>query len=212
MKKVRWITGTLVAGFLTAAMLLNILAAPQAAAPQQPQAPSGADAAGLGQPTGAKPAPPPPPPAVMPPPVTPIVSMTAPSPDPRVGLKAGRWDAGQAAWNMKMVSTTPPSEASAGSTHSDLAFSGKYAIQGNYNGFEICDISNPAKPVLDPSASIFTFTRGSVLRSASAQAGISAAPIVSEPLTTISPPRGVARIGTENVIHDSTGLPACSAG
>ena len=47
-----------------------------------------------------------------------------------------------------MISTTPPSEASAGATHSDLAFSGKYAIQGNYNGFEIWDISNPAKPVL----------------------------------------------------------------
>ena len=35
-----------------------------------------------------------------------------------------------------------------GTTHSDLAFTGKYAIQGNYNGFEIYDISNPAKPVL----------------------------------------------------------------
>ena len=35
-----------------------------------------------------------------------------------------------------------------GATHSDLAFSGKYVIQGNYNGFEIYDISNPAKPVL----------------------------------------------------------------
>jgi hypothetical protein len=84
----------------------------------------------------------------MPPPVKPIVSMTAPNPDPRVGLAAGRWDAAQAAWNMRMVSTTPPSDASAGATHSDLAFSGKYAIQGNYNGFEIWDISNPAKPVL----------------------------------------------------------------
>jgi hypothetical protein len=84
----------------------------------------------------------------MPPPVTPIVSMTAPNPDPRVGLAAGRWDAGQAAWNMRMVSTTPPSEASAGAVHSDLAFTGKYAIQGSYNGFEIWDISNPAKPVL----------------------------------------------------------------
>jgi hypothetical protein len=97
---------------------------------------------------GARPTPPPPPPAVMPPPVTPIVSMTPPSPDPRVGLAAGRWDAGQAAWNMRMISTTPPSEASAGAVHSDLAFSGKYAIQGSYNGFEIWDISNPAKPVL----------------------------------------------------------------
>jgi len=97
---------------------------------------------------GGRPTPPPPPPAVMPAPVTPIVSMTAPSPDPRVGLGAGRWDAGQAAWNMRMISTTPPSDASAGATHSDLAFMGKYVVQGNYNGFEIWDISNPDKPVL----------------------------------------------------------------
>jgi len=84
----------------------------------------------------------------MPPPATPIVSSTPPNPDPRVGLSAGRWDAGQAAWNMRMISTTPPSPKSLGSTHSDLAFTGKYVIQGNYNGFEIYDISNPIKPVL----------------------------------------------------------------
>jgi hypothetical protein len=84
----------------------------------------------------------------MPPPVTPIVSMTAPSPDPRVGLRAGRWDAGQAAWNMRLVSTTPPTERVLGVTHSDLAFTGKYVVQGNYNGFEIYDISNPARPTL----------------------------------------------------------------
>jgi hypothetical protein len=84
----------------------------------------------------------------MPKPVAPIVSMTAPSPDPRVGLKAGRWDAGQAAWNMRLISTTPPAGKVLGATHSDLAFAGKYAIQGNYNGFEIYDISRPAKPVL----------------------------------------------------------------
>ncbi|PYR41022.1 MAG: hypothetical protein DMF95_31975 [Acidobacteria bacterium] len=84
----------------------------------------------------------------MPPPVAPIVSATAPTPDPRVGLKAGRWDAAQAAWNMRMLSTTPPRGRVLGATHSDLAFSGKYVIQGNYNGFEIYDISNPAKPVL----------------------------------------------------------------
>ena len=34
------------------------------------------------------------------------------------------------------------------STNSDLAFTGNYAIQGNYNGFQIWDISNPAKPAL----------------------------------------------------------------
>jgi LVIVD repeat-containing protein len=84
----------------------------------------------------------------MPKPVEPIVSATTPSPDPRVGLKAGRWDAGQAAWNMRMISTTPPTGKTLGATHSDLAFTGNYAIMGNYNGFEIYDISNPAKPAL----------------------------------------------------------------
>ena len=84
----------------------------------------------------------------MPKPVEPIVSATTPTPDPRVGLKAGRWDAAQAAWNMRMLSTTPPTGKVLGATHSDLAFSGNLAIMGNYNGFEIFDISNAAKPVL----------------------------------------------------------------
>jgi hypothetical protein len=84
----------------------------------------------------------------MPKPVEPIVSATAPSPDPRVGLKPGRWDAAQAAWNMRMLSTTPPKGRVLGATHSDLAFTGNLVIMGNYNGFEIYDISNPSKPVL----------------------------------------------------------------
>ena len=120
--------------------------APPPAAATPPAGAPGAAPAGGGR--GGRGTPPPPPPAVMPPPVDPIISATAPSPDPRVGLKAGRWDAGEAAWNMRMISTTPPSPASLGATHSDLAFSGKYVMQGNYNGFEIYDISNPAKPVL----------------------------------------------------------------
>ncbi|HEU0116340.1 MAG TPA: hypothetical protein VFQ80_16745, partial [Thermomicrobiales bacterium] len=128
---------------------------PPAAAPATPPAApagapgaAGAPARGGGGGRGEKPPTGPLPPAVMPPPATPIVSGTAPSPDPRVGLSAGRWDAGQAAWNIRMVSTTPPSLTSMGATHSDLAFTGKYAVQGNYNGFEIWDISNPAKPIL----------------------------------------------------------------
>jgi hypothetical protein len=84
----------------------------------------------------------------MPKPVTPIVSAAPPTPDPRIGLKAGWWDAGQAAWNMNMISTTPPTGKSLGTTHSDLAFSGKYTIQGQYNGFDIYDISNAENPVL----------------------------------------------------------------
>ena len=94
------------------------------------------------------PAPPEPPPAVMPKPVTPIVSATAPTPDPRPNLKAGRWDAEQAAWNMRLLSTSPPQGKTLGSTHSDLAFTGNLVIQGNYNGFDIYDISNPSKPAL----------------------------------------------------------------
>jgi len=84
----------------------------------------------------------------MPAPVKPTVSATAPNPDPRVGLKAGWWDAGEAAWNMRMISTTPPTGKVLGSTHSDLAFMDHYVIQGNYNGFEIFDISNPVKPAV----------------------------------------------------------------
>jgi hypothetical protein len=84
----------------------------------------------------------------MPAPVTPIVSATAPKPDPRVGLKVGYWDAGQAAWNLKMVSTTPPSKEFLGVTNSDLAFLKNYTVQGNYNGFQVWDTSNPAKPTL----------------------------------------------------------------
>ena len=84
----------------------------------------------------------------MPAPVTPIISATPPSPDPRVGLKAGYWDAAQAAWNMRLVSTTPPPEGHRGITNSDLAFTGKYVVQGNYAGILFWDVSNPAKPVL----------------------------------------------------------------
>jgi LVIVD repeat-containing protein len=121
---------------------------PSAAAPSAPPAAPETMAPPAPAGRGNPPPPPPPPPAVMPPPVTPIVSPTAPSPDPRVGLRAGRWDAAQAAWNMRMLSTTPPKGRTLGATHSDLAFSGNLVIQGNYNGFDIYDISDPSKPVL----------------------------------------------------------------
>jgi len=145
-------TATLISRMLVAGMLTGTAFAqtPQTTPQTTPQVgpQESAPAQVPGARGGARPTPPPPPPAVMPPPVMPIVSMTPPTPDPRVGLAPGRWDAAQAAWNMRMISTTPPSASSAGATHSDLAFTGKYVIQGNYNGFEIWDISNPAKPVL----------------------------------------------------------------
>ena len=75
-------------------------------------------------------------------------STAAPSPDPRVGLRAGLWDAGEASWNLNVVSQTRPSPKFLGQTNSDLAFTGPYAIQGNYNGFQVWDISNPGQPTL----------------------------------------------------------------
>ena len=72
----------------------------------------------------------------------------APTPDPRVGLSAGLLDAGEAFWNLNLVSATPSPEDFIGVTNSDLAFSGNYVIQGNYNGFIVWDISNPAMPTL----------------------------------------------------------------
>jgi len=77
-----------------------------------------------------------------------IQSGSAPSPDPRIGLRAGLWDAGQAAWNLRLASTTKPSEKFLQGINSDMAFTGNYVIQGNYNGYQVWDISNPAKPTL----------------------------------------------------------------
>ena len=79
----------------------------------------------------------------------PVAGDTAPpSPDPRIGLRAGRQDAAEATWNLRVVSKTPPPARFAEATSSDLAFLGNYAIQGNYNGVLIWDISNPAQPTL----------------------------------------------------------------
>src|SRR5437762_9034338 len=75
-------------------------------------------------------------------------STPAPGKDARVGLRAGLMDAGQASWNLRLVANTPPSEKFVGVTNSDLSFIGHYVIQGNYNGFEVWDISNPARPTL----------------------------------------------------------------
>lgn len=78
----------------------------------------------------------------------PLTSVDAPTPDPREGLSAGLFDAGEAIWNLKMLSQTPPPENFVGVTNSDLAFKDNYAIQGNYNGVIVWDISNPAQPEL----------------------------------------------------------------
>ncbi|MGH7500564.1 MAG: LVIVD repeat-containing protein [Longimicrobiales bacterium] len=82
-------------------------------------------------------------------PVRPIAEAAAPSPDPRIGLRAGLTDAEEALWNLRVVSETPPSKDFIGVTNSDLAFTGNLAIQGNYNGYQVWNISNPAQPTLE---------------------------------------------------------------
>jgi hypothetical protein len=72
----------------------------------------------------------------------------APSPDPRVGLSAGVFDAGEAIWNLRVASFTATPERFLGSMNSDLAFRGDFVFQGNYLGFMVWDISNPARPSL----------------------------------------------------------------
>ena len=74
------------------------------------------------------------------------LSTTKPSPDPRVGLRAGRTDAAQASWNMRLISNTPSPGPFQANSNSDLAFLGEYLFQGNYDGFVVWDVRNPLRP------------------------------------------------------------------
>jgi hypothetical protein len=76
-------------------------------------------------------------------------STAAPRPDPRIGLRGGKTDAAEAIWNLRLVSSTPPSEQFVNGINSDLAFTGKYVIQGSFNGYQVWDIGNPARPALE---------------------------------------------------------------
>ena len=73
--------------------------------------------------------------------------------DPRNGLKYGMLDAGVAAEGLKLVSFTPKPavfDTARGLTfiNSDVAFHGNYVYQGNFAGFTIWDVKDPAKPTM----------------------------------------------------------------
>ena len=74
--------------------------------------------------------------------------------DPRSDLKPGRLDAGVAASNMRLVSFSPKpaqfdSARGLAFINSDLAFGGgRYVYQGNFAGFTVWDVSDPAKPAV----------------------------------------------------------------
>src|SRR5437868_1945753 len=81
-------------------------------------------------------------------PKTDMTPTPAAKPDPRVGLKAGLMNAGEAVSNLKINAKAVSPPGFLGITNSDLTFTGKYAIQGNYNGPVIWDVSNPNNPVM----------------------------------------------------------------
>ncbi len=86
---------------------------------------------------------------VMPAPGTGLAAAAAagaPSPDPRPDLAPGLFDAEEAIWNLRKLSSTPPPQDFVGGINSDLAFTGDYAIQGSFNGIQIWDISSPRSP------------------------------------------------------------------
>jgi hypothetical protein len=82
--------------------------------------------------------------------VIPAINTSAsdPSPDPRVGLRGGAYDAAEAIWNLRVLSKTKPSEKFATGINSDLAFLGNYVFQGSFDGYQVWDISNPRQPAL----------------------------------------------------------------
>ena len=110
-----------------------------------------------------------------PPPSTVPMNARSGSDDPRVGLKGGLYDAGEAASGLERLTSlpkppgfapgetpTPPPAAEAGgrggpgpspygSTNSDLAFSGNHVFVGNYNGVNFYDVDNPRQAKLRAS-------------------------------------------------------------
>jgi hypothetical protein len=76
--------------------------------------------------------------------------------DPRVGLAAGWLDAASAARGIEHIASIPrpegffnPATPGDGSFYnSDLAFRGDLLFQGNYQGFQVFDISSPTDPEL----------------------------------------------------------------
>ncbi|MGH9883943.1 MAG: hypothetical protein ACREBE_00325 [bacterium] len=78
----------------------------------------------------------------------PVSQQGSPRVDSRSHLKGGLMDAGEATSGLKVTAKAVSPPGFLGQTNSDLSFVGKYAIQGNYNGPVIWDMTNPSNPVL----------------------------------------------------------------
>ncbi len=79
--------------------------------------------------------------------------------DPRIGLRPGLNNAGEAARNLVLVGHVDRPQnfgnaqnpADFGYLNADLAFMGNYVYQGGFNGFQIWDVANPSAPKLRTS-------------------------------------------------------------
>jgi len=83
--------------------------------------------------------------------------------DPRVGLKAGLYDAGVASKGLELVAHRnkpdvfhPNDPGGLTYANSDMAFGGKYLYQGNFSGLQIWNIANPLDPTLTKADVCFT--------------------------------------------------------
>ena len=85
----------------------------------------------------------------------PSTAVAQEEPDPRIGLDPGWLDAETAIRNLELQAhhdkppgfVDPNNPGNFAFVTSDLAFSGDHAFVGNFNGFNIYDISDPAHPV-----------------------------------------------------------------
>ncbi|NNK63888.1 MAG: hypothetical protein HKO98_11860, partial [Gemmatimonadetes bacterium] len=76
--------------------------------------------------------------------------------DPRIGLTAGWLDAGEAAEGMERIASlarpegffNPETPGDGRFNNTDLAFEDDFLFQGNYQGFQVYDISDPSSPAL----------------------------------------------------------------
>lgn len=76
--------------------------------------------------------------------------------DPRIGLASGWLDAEEAASGMRLLASmnrpdgffNPETPGDGRFNNTDLAFEGDLLFQGNYSGFQVYDISDPASPTL----------------------------------------------------------------
>jgi len=86
----------------------------------------------------------------------PVPRMTWDPNDPRIDLMPGLEDAGEAIWNLDKIATVwkpagfaaPEGTEGSGYNNTDLAFEGDLLFQGNYHGYQVYDISDPASPEL----------------------------------------------------------------